>query len=53
VIWRIWKVLGLQAETGAVLVNGATLAFVRPIQTITAIELQARLGRHDFQGGDE
>src|SRR6516225_2511319 len=48
VIWRIWKVLRLQAETGSMLVDNATFAFVRPIQKITAIKLQARLGRHDF-----
>src|SRR5262249_55566187 len=48
VIWRIWKVLCLEAETGPMLVNGATLAFVRRVQKITAIKLQARLGRHDF-----
>src|SRR5437016_13582646 len=47
VIWRIWKVLCLQAETGPMLVNGTTLAFVRRVQKITAIKLQTRLGRHD------
>ena len=47
VVWRIWKVLRLQAETGSMLVDNATFAFVRPIQKITAIKLQARLGRHD------
>ena len=48
VIWRIWKVLRLQAETGPVLVNGATLAFVRPVEKITAIKLHARFRRQDF-----
>ncbi len=45
---RIWKVLRLEAETGPVLVNGATLAFVRTVEKITAIKLQARFGRQDF-----
>src|SRR4029077_9561759 len=48
VIWRIRKVLRLQAETGPMLVNGAILAFVRPVQKITAIKLQARFRREDF-----
>src|SRR5690349_14964758 len=48
VIWRIWEVLRLQAETGPMLVNGATLAFVRRIQKITAIKLQARFSSQDF-----
>src|SRR6516164_7115130 len=47
VIWRIWKVLRLQAETGSMLVDDAAFAFVRPIQKIAAIKLQTRLGRHD------
>jgi len=47
VIWRIWKVLRLQAKTGSMLVDNAAFAFVRPIQKIAAIKLQTRLGRHD------
>src|SRR5258707_9120502 len=45
---RIRKVLRLQTKAGPVLVNGATLAFVRPVEKITAIKLQAWLGRQDF-----
>src|ERR1700739_1116136 len=44
VVWRIWKVLRLQADTGPVLVGGAALAYVCAIEKITAIKLQARFG---------
>jgi hypothetical protein len=43
----IRKVLCLQTKTGPMLVNDATLAFVCPIEKITTIKLQARLGCHD------
>jgi len=39
VVWGIGKVLGLQAETGPVLVNDAALAFVRTVEKIAAIKL--------------
>src|ERR1700737_2760669 len=48
VVWRIWKVLRLQADTGPVLVGGAALAYVCAIEKITAIKLQARFGCQDF-----
>src|SRR5258705_8886085 len=48
VIWRIWKVLRLQAETGPVLVNGATLTLICPVEKITAIKLHTRFRRQHF-----
>ena len=39
VVWGIGKVLGLQAETGPMLVNDAALAFVRTVEKIAAIKL--------------
>ena len=44
----IRKVLCLQTKTGPMLVNDATLAFVRTVKKVTAIELQARFGRQNF-----
>ena len=45
----IWKVLRFETEAGSMPIDPSAFASDRPIEKVTAIKLETRLGRMNFQ----